>query len=260
MARKFMGVVLVCKTCGKEFKVPQGRKGSAKYCSEACATSHRHEKEKVALACVQCGEVFFDSPAHAERRKTCSKACDRLYKRRNIVEIKCEFCSKIFYVKASHAEGRRFCSKACVASAERLHGRDVTKGAGNPAWKGGRVTTSAGYTLLFLPEHPFASIQGYVLEHRVVVENMLRRLDPESPHLIKKNGVLYLIDKVIIHHINGDKADNRIENLEVMTSGKHLWLHIAAQNNGVPQGAGAPLEGPGYLGSLLESEKAAPIN
>lgn len=77
-------------------------------------------------------------------------------------------------------------------------------------WKGGRYRTSDRYIRVLLPEHPHADVNGYVLAHRVIAESALGRP-------LKRNEV--------IHHINGDKLDNRHENLLICTMKYHQSFH-----------------------------------
>lgn len=67
---------------------------------------------------------------------------------------------------------------------------------------GGGHVSSGGYRMLYRPDHPAAQSGRYVPEHRVVMEESLGRL---------------LLPGENVHHRNGDKLDNRIENLE-------LWI------------------------------------
>jgi hypothetical protein len=52
--------------------------------------------------------------------------------------------------------------------------KNFQKGDKNPSWKGGRRSDDQGYTLILCPDHPFAK-DGYVAEHRLVVEERTRK-------------------------------------------------------------------------------------
>ena len=77
-------------------------------------------------------------------------------------------------------------------------------------WNGGKKTSSSGYRLILKPGHHRADRGGYVLEHILVFE--------EATGIIVPDGCC-------IHHLNGIKDDNRIENLCMMTHGAHTVMH-----------------------------------
>lgn len=77
-------------------------------------------------------------------------------------------------------------------------------------WKVQKIVSKGDYLYAVVKEHPFCTKNGYVLLHRIIVENHLGRL-------LNKNE--------IVHHKNENKRDNRIENLKVLSSSEHAKMH-----------------------------------
>jgi hypothetical protein len=80
-------------------------------------------------------------------------------------------------------------------------------GSDNPVWKGGRYINSEGYVFIRVNN-------SYKKEHRVVMEEHLKRSLNKQEH---------------VHHINGNKEDNNIKNLIVLSPSEHSTLHWSDQ-------------------------------
>ncbi len=80
-------------------------------------------------------------------------------------------------------------------------------GMRNPNYKKGRYVDKHGYVVVLKRR---GRRNYYVYEHRMVMEKHLGRcLRPDEQ----------------VHHLNGVKTDNRIENLQVLSASEHTQLH-----------------------------------
>ena len=84
-----------------------------------------------------------------------------------------------------------------------------------PGWKRGWWIDKDGYKMVYVPDHPYKTYRSYVREHRLVMEKHLKR---------------YLRPGEVVHHKNGNKLDNTIENLELFAkNGIHLKKELSGK-------------------------------
>jgi len=102
--------------------------------------------------------------------------------------ITCRRCGKeAFASDRKIAEGYgKYCSHKC--GKELRHQKPGRDGS----------FKSRGYIKIFKPLHPYCDKNGYVFEHRLVMEKQIGR---------------YLYKYELVHHINKKTGDNRIANL-----------------------------------------------
>lgn len=100
-----------------------------------------------------------------------------------------------------------------------------------------KIKTSKGYILVYCPNHNRANKSGRVLEHILVWENYYNKSVPKG---------------YVVHHINEDKSDNRIENLCLMSSSEHIRHHHI--------GAKRPLETREKIGQKTKERLSKPEN
>lgn len=97
---------------------------------------------------------------------------------------------------------------------DRTNDSRILSGPKSGRWNGGRHRNPyTGYIDIQRPDHPCSDPKGRVYEHRYVMEQFIGR---------------YLEKNEEVHHINGIRDDNRIENLSLETQKTHKAPHKRA--------------------------------
>lgn len=204
-----------CEHCGKSIEFYPSQK--RRFCSRSCQsivtgrsrTAPMPVKPKTGRyqACERCGTEFWVIKSDEGRRRFCSRDCKDANHGRNAVTKTCAVCKVEFTVSPSQAVWRNtervYCSRECMGLGhiKRSLGRTHN---GKPA-----VVDSSGYVRVFEPAHPNSFKSGWVLEHRLVVEERLGRRLRTDEH---------------VHHINHVRTDNRPENLTVLSHSEHSTI------------------------------------
>lgn len=188
-------MICTCLNCKNDFEVKYAST-QRKFCSKNCAMLYRweHTKRNVReYECKSCGKKFV-VPCSDHRIKEgleikyCSSKCAGIATRKGAFK-KCPVCGKEFYTTRN-----QFCSQECARKYR--HDNYVHK---TYCENGYLVEYENGYNK-----------KGNRKQHRKIMEEYIGRP-------LRKDE--------IVHHVNGKKDDNRIENLQIMSKGEHSSFH-----------------------------------
>lgn len=173
-------VKVTCDYCGKTITRRKSQVGgiTRHFCGAECRNAGAAVGPSRYESCEQCGTRFATKPSQPGR--FCSVACKN-EAQRNQVEWTCEACGATRKGPRSKAKGARYCSSYCAAEGRR-------------AKPGDRYTAPNGYVWLYVDDG--AGGTRRVSEHRHAWEQLLGFPLPKG---------------VEVHHLSGDRSDNRIE-------------------------------------------------
>jgi predicted Zn-ribbon and HTH transcriptional regulator/predicted nucleic acid-binding Zn ribbon protein len=190
-----------CLNCGN----PLTRSYQTKFCGHKCRAAVAGAARRIdnTRPCKVCGTLVDRRPRKGSDSVVCSDTCLRESRRR---------------VALANVEAGKGPPRTEMTDEQRTALSRRMKGGGAPWWKGGRNATDSGYVMVLAPDdYPFPESLGAtrrIREHRMVMEMHIgRALRPEE----------------VVHHINGVRTDNRIENLELLPShSEHMREHADA--------------------------------
>ena len=157
------------------------------------------------LNCIICNKTFIRFGKQALTAKTCSKECLGKLKKAE-PNTKCTQCNKDFHLKESSKKRYKrnhgyFCSTECVANFR----KEKYLGEENPNFRKQVNRSSDGYKLDYIPT--FGRIK---LHHKVTFETL---------------GIDKIPNGYCVHHRDCNVDNNTPENLVLISSSDHRWLH-----------------------------------
>ncbi len=188
-----MKPIIICADCGRK----------RQHCAHGlCASCYYQQNREVILA---------KNKVHYQQNRKRILARDKARYKQRCLENPGEM--RASRRAESHSMGKtcRDCGESITNNAIRC--QTCSRRVCRTSWKGGRIRDRDGYISIWEPSHPNAKKHGYVLEHRLIMsESLGRPLHPWE----------------VVHHKNGTKDDNRIENLELFPKQTdHLGRELA---------------------------------
>ena len=157
----------------------------------------KNSNKKVQVECEKCGIQRWVQYGNINRKFLATNSKETL-------------CKKCATVGNKWAEGKVPWNK----------GKSYFNGKDHPQWKGGKWVSSDGYVMVYNPENSDLKVgwNKYKKEHILKMENKLKRK-------LNKNEV--------VHHIDGNKLNNKLSNLCLIDSHKtHRFSHASLQSIG----------------------------
>lgn len=156
--------------------------------------------------CKTCNKEFMARESEYKKGfgKFCSRKCFQISLLSERILVKCNSCGVEFHSLPNLK--RKYCSKKCYG----VHLSKIKREYRKREHSSCRKIDKSGYVLIYDRNNFMSDVSGYVREHRLVMSKHIGRL-------LKANEV--------VHHIDGNKSNNNIDNLVLLTKSSHQSLH-----------------------------------
>lgn len=217
---KDKNTVIVCKFCKKEFEIYKSRIGEIAYCSLECKKNDIIERDpRIIKICIYCKKEFKVAKNRINTANYCSRKC--IHDDTTTIKI-CEYCKKEFKIYNNREDTAKYCSKQCMNNNSRCY--ETCKFCNQQFeiinnQKGKRIycstecynNDSIGNPYLSGPYYRCSDGNNQQLNyHRYLIQQHLGRKLLSNEH---------------IHHIDGNKLNNTIDNLMIVSPSDHRKLH-----------------------------------
>jgi len=220
-------ITKICEQCGDSFSSTAFFAPDRKFCSRACSQQSRKDKSHQTKECQHCGESFEIQKSRDANRKYCSTKCAAQHRAiGKSISKNCEYCEKEFTVHNSRSD-KKFCSVPCAGKANSATSKVVLTCTGcgeNFQRSVGKIVNNANGPYCskscFDSNRPKDPKHNRTEDGRLITPNGYVRICIEGKHVFEHRHVMEqhlgrkLATKESVHHINGVRHDNRIENLE----------------------------------------------
>ncbi len=235
--------------CGKEFDNPQKFNGHKTHCVTHLTLVNKLDKRN------ELQEKFRKSGSEAGKRKSIEASQTREIILNEWIKEKhgCEKCGKILTEKLGTG---RFCSRSCANShqisettkakiSEALYKRHGTCKKERTSKKRQQIIKGQNFAKeINLENSPYSQYNtAFKRNHQVDDREAYKLCLYEGNKLIKSTIVLthrynmacaigrLLLPDEVVHHIDGNKSNNDIKNLQLMSKKEHSRLHAQKNNN-----------------------------
>lgn len=210
-----------CVGCDTDlFKYPSDIKRNKTgrfFCSSECRNKIGSKpKTGETKPCENCGTNFYVPTGKVDRAKYCSTVCQRAGRSIEPITIVCGSCNQPFQTKRSD---QKYCSWECLHPEESM--LDLTCehcGVDFQRRRSNKDGTRSFCSIRCWREHQTENATGHIAEDGYVIISVNGKPIREHRFVMGQHLGRDLLPHENVHHINGQRDDNRIENLELWST------------------------------------------